>query len=108
VSEQGATAKAGAKAAAAVRPRLLFFYSGNSGQSRRVDGFLAQVLQRRRNHDTFRVHRLDCAQHHDLVRRCGVSGPPSLVVVEGRRVRLRIEQPSGCREIETAIAPWLR
>ena len=39
----------------ATRPRLIFFTSSLSGQCRRVEGFLAQVLQRRRNHSTFRV-----------------------------------------------------
>jgi hypothetical protein len=38
------------------RPRLVFVYSDSSGLSRRADGFLAQVLQRRRNHETFAVH----------------------------------------------------
>jgi hypothetical protein len=33
-------------------PGLLFFHSPTEGSSRRVEGFLAQVLQRRRNHET--------------------------------------------------------
>ena len=37
------------------RPRLVFFYSRQSGRSRRAEGFLAQVLQRRRNFETFDV-----------------------------------------------------
>ena len=41
------------------RPKLLFFYSESSGRSRRAEGFLAQVLQRRRNHDTFQLYRID-------------------------------------------------
>ena len=39
------------------QPRLVFFHSALSGQCRRVEGFLAQVLQRRRNHGTFKVVR---------------------------------------------------
>ena len=30
-----------------------------SGSCRRVEGFLAQVLQRRRNHGTFKLYRVD-------------------------------------------------
>lgn len=103
-----ATEAAAVEAATPARPQLLFFYSSSSGHSRRVEGFLAQVLQRRRNHDTFRVHRLDCDQHHDLARRCGVTEPPTLVVVEQKRVQLRIERPRGCTDIQKGLAPWLR
>jgi len=39
-------------------PRLVFFHSPLSGNCRRVEGFLAQVLQRRRNHGTFNVVRV--------------------------------------------------
>ena len=52
----------------AARPSLVFFYSSRSGASRRVEGFLAQVLQRRRNHDTFRIYRVDDVERPDLVK----------------------------------------
>ncbi len=39
-------------------PRLVFFHSTMSGHCRRVEGFLAQVLQRRRNHGTFALVRV--------------------------------------------------
>lgn len=107
LSEPARTREARGEPAAAP-PQLLFFYSARSGHSRRVDGFLAQVLQRRRNHDTFLVRRLEFEQHRDLARRCGVSQPPALVVVEDKRVRLQIERPRGCTEIQEALAPWLR
>lgn len=84
-------------APARARPQLLFFYTRSSGQSRPVEGFLAQVLQRRRNHETFHVHRLDYEEHGDLARRCGVSEAPALVVVREKRVQARIERPRGCR-----------
>ena len=90
------------------RPKLVFFYSDRSGRSRRAEGYLAQVLQRRRNHDTFQLHRIDCDARPDLARRCGIENPPALVVVENTRVRARLEQPRGCIEIQTALAPWLR
>jgi thioredoxin-like negative regulator of GroEL len=90
------------------RPGLVFFHSSLSGQCRRVDGFLAQVLQRRRNHGTFKLYRVDEAERPDLVERFGVATMPTLVVVEGKSVRGRLEQPRGCREIERFLEPWLR
>ena len=35
------------------QPKLLYFYSPKSGPSRRVEAFLDQVLQERRNHKAF-------------------------------------------------------
>lgn len=90
-----------------MRPQLLFFYDDRSGQSRRVEGFLAQVLQRRRNHGSFRIQRLEYERYAELARRCGVSELPALVVVEQKRVRVRVERPRGCVEIREALAPWL-
>ena len=89
------------------RPRLVFFHSSFSGQCRRVEGFLAQVLQRRRNHGTFTLYRVDEEERPDLVERFAVETIPTLVVVEGRRVRGRLVHPRGCRDIETFLAPWL-
>lgn len=86
----------------------MLFYSPQSGRCRRVDGFLAQVLQRRRNHDTFNVHRVDEAEHPDLVERFHVEEVPTLVVVERKSVRARLVSPRNCREIERFLAPWLR
>ena len=92
----------------ATTPRLIFFTSSVSGQCRRVEGFLAQVLQRRRNHGTFRVLFVDENERPDLVRRFAVTELPTLVVVESRAERARLENPRGCKEIEQLLAPWLR
>jgi thioredoxin-like negative regulator of GroEL len=94
--------------ASATRPRLIFFTSSLSGQCRRVEGFLAQVLQRRRNHSTFHILFVDEGDHPDLVARFGVDGFPTLVVVEDHTVRARLDKPRGCREIERLLSPWLR
>ena len=91
----------------ATRPRLIFFTSSLSGQCRRVEGFLAQVLQRRRNHGTFRILFVDQGECPDLVERFGVQGVPTLVVVEEHRVRARLDEPRGCRDIEQLLSPWL-
>ena len=93
--------------AATRQPRLVFFHSSLSGHCRRVEGFLAQVLQRRRNHGTFKLYRVDEERRPDLVERFGVAQIPTLVVVEGKRVQAKLEQPRGCREIEAFLAPWL-
>lgn len=90
------------------RPRLVFFYSPISGPSRRVDGFLAQVLQRRHNHATFKLYRVDEHERPDLVKRFGIEGTPALVVVENNHVCGRLVQPRGCQVIESFLGPWLR
>jgi thioredoxin-like negative regulator of GroEL len=90
------------------QPGLVFFYSPVSGSCRRVEGFLAQVLQHRRNHGTFKLYRVDEKERPDLVQRFGVATMPTLVVVEDKVVRARLERPRGCREIESFLAPWLK
>ncbi len=89
------------------KPGLVFFHSSVSGQCRRVEGFLAQVLQRRRNHGTFRLYRVDEQERPDLVERFQVLTLPTLVVVEDKQVQARLERPRGCRDIERFLAPWL-
>jgi len=90
------------------QPKLLFFTSSVSGHCRRVEGFLAQVLQRRRNHGTFRLHVIDENERPDLVERFKVTTLPTLVVVQGRTEQARLERPRGCRDIEALLTPWLR
>ena len=92
----------------AAKPTLVFVYSATSGASRRVEGFLAQVLQRRRNHDTFTVRRVDCERHPELVERLGIEAAPAIVVIEARHVRARLERPRGCVDIKETLAQWLK
>jgi hypothetical protein len=73
-----------------------------------VEGFLAQVLQRRANHETFAIHRVGSESQPALFERFGVSTVPTLMVVADQVVQGRLEQPRGCREIEQFLAPWLR
>jgi thioredoxin-like negative regulator of GroEL len=91
----------------AERPRLVFFYSPSSGRCRRAEGFLAQVLQRRRNHETFDLHRVSVDARPDLAERFRIATVPTIVVVEGRRIRKRIVAPTGCRQLEELLDPWL-
>ena len=90
------------------RPLLVFVHSELSGRCRRAEGFLAQVLQRRRNHETFRLRRLSAQERPDLVERFRSSTLPTLLVVEQKVVRGRLEDPRGCREIAEFLEPWLR
>jgi thioredoxin-like negative regulator of GroEL len=96
-----------AAAPAGEQPRLVFFQSTASGRCRRVEGFLAQVLQRRSNHDTFRIYRVDADEQAELVQRFKVETIPTLVVVEDKQVQARLPNPRGCRDIEKFLAPWL-
>jgi thioredoxin-like negative regulator of GroEL len=89
------------------QPKLVFFHSTLSGQCRRVEGFLAQVLQRRRNHGTFKVVRVAEEERPDLLEQFKVGAVPTLVVVQGKAVAGRLERPRGCRDIEGFLAPWL-
>lgn len=90
------------------RPRLVFFDSPLSGRCRRVEGFIAQVLQRRRNHDTFDLVRVSVDRRPDLAEKFRVAEVPTICVVVGRKVRRRIVAPRGCKELERELEPWLR
>jgi len=90
------------------KPMLFFFYSQTSGRCRRAEGFLAQVLQRRRNHETFRIHRVAQEARADLLDRFRIDRVPTLIVVDGKSVRGRLVEPRGCEEIQTFLAPWLK
>jgi thioredoxin-like negative regulator of GroEL len=89
------------------RPRLVFFYSKASGRSRRVEGYLSQVLQRRRNHESFELLNVDVDENAGLAERFLIEDVPTIVVVEERRVQGRLVSPRGCRDIEQLLAPWL-
>jgi thioredoxin-like negative regulator of GroEL len=99
---------AGVLEQAATKPQLIFFYSARDGRARRVEGYLAQVLQRRQNHDTFVVRRVNVDVRPDLAERFRINGEPTLLVVSDKVVRGRIDAPKGCADIKTVLEPWLR
>jgi thioredoxin-like negative regulator of GroEL len=101
------TVAAPAAATVADKPHLLFFYGKTSGPCRRVEAFLSQVLQRRHNHDTFRLVRVCAETHPELVEHFRVDNLPTIVVVERRQVMTRLVAPRGRRELEHALGPWL-
>jgi thioredoxin-like negative regulator of GroEL len=101
-------ASAAIETPSAVKPGLVFFHSALSGRCRRVEGYIAQVLQRRRNHETFKYYVVAREERPDLVEKFGIVEVPTLVVLEDKVVRGRLEVPRGCREIERFLAPWLQ
>jgi thioredoxin-like negative regulator of GroEL len=91
------------------RARLVFFTDRTSGECRRTEGWIAQVLQHRRNHLKVKLVTVEGASRPDLVERFAVERFPTLVVVdEGRVARNRLERPRGARPIEKLLEPWLR
>jgi thioredoxin-like negative regulator of GroEL len=100
--------EAAAKAPGRSKPGLVYFYSNTSGKCRRTEGYIAQVLQRRRNHDTFKYYSVAREQRPDIVERFRIVTLPTLVVVEDKLVSAKLEGPSGCKEIERFLAPWLQ
>jgi len=89
-------------------PQLVFFYSPRSGQSRRAEGYLAQVLQRRHNHETFSLVRVDVDAHPNLAERFEITSTPTLLVIAEGRVCARLSELHGCREIAKMLQPWLK
>ena len=106
-SQQARDQGSGTRRPGSDRPTLCFFYSPTSGPSRRVEAYLAQVLQRRQNHRTFALRRVNCDTHPELVERYAIKQMPTLIVIESRRVLGRLEGSCGCREIENLLEPWL-
>jgi thioredoxin-like negative regulator of GroEL len=95
-------------AVAPEKPCLLFFYGKTSGPCRRVEAFLSQVLQRRHNHETFRLVRVCAERHTELIEHFQVTELPTICIVDGRRVQARVVAPRGRKDLEEALAPWLR
>jgi thioredoxin-like negative regulator of GroEL len=90
------------------RPRLVFFHSKVDGRSRRAEGYIAQVLQRRKNHGTFVRHDVEIDQRPDLAERFRIEKVPTLLVVADGRVQDRLIHPRGCKDIEAMLKPWLQ
>jgi thioredoxin-like negative regulator of GroEL len=89
------------------RPMLVFFTSQTNGRCRRAEGFLAQVLQRRHNHETFSLRFVEHAEHPELLDRFEIEKTPTLMVVANKVVRGKLVEPHGCEEIQEFLAPWL-
>jgi thioredoxin-like negative regulator of GroEL len=88
-------------------PILLLFAEYTSGQSRRLDGFVAHVLQRRHNHGSFRYRIVLREQRPDLFERFRISEVPTLVVIDDGAVQARLEGYHRPAAVEGLLAPWL-
>jgi thioredoxin-like negative regulator of GroEL len=88
-------------------PRLVFFTSATSGACRTVEAWLAQVLQHRRNHRKVKLVTVDVQARPDLSDRFQIGRLPTLVVVDGKVAKARVECPRGTGDIEKLLAPWL-
>ena len=73
-----------------------------------MEAVLANVLQQRGNHDTFRVEFVDVDRHPELAERFRISEVPTLVVVEAECEKARIVEPRRMADIKELLAPWLR
>lgn len=88
-------------------PLLLLFAEYTSGQSRRMDGFVAHVLQRRHNHGSFRYRIVLREQRPDLFERFHVDEAPTLVVIDDGAVQARLVGYHRPGAVEDLLAPWL-
>lgn len=88
-------------------PLLLLFGEYTSGQSRRMDGFVAHVLQRRHNHGSFRYRILLREQRPDLFERFHITEVPTLLVVHDGAVQARLSGYQRPCAVEELLAPWL-
>jgi thioredoxin-like negative regulator of GroEL len=93
--------------AQASKPKLIFFFSPTSGRCRRAEGFLAQALQRRRNHGTFDLLRVSVEERPDLAEKFRIEQVPTICVVENGKLQMTIVAPRGTRELEGQLTTWL-
>jgi hypothetical protein len=73
-----------------------------------VEGWVAQVLQHRRNHESVKLVTVDRAARPDLVERFEVDRFPTLVLVEEQVAGARVSCPHGIKEIKALLGPWLK
>jgi thioredoxin-like negative regulator of GroEL len=92
---------------AVTEPKLLYFYSPRSGPSRRVEAFLDQVLQERKNHDVFARGRVDVDRAPQLAEHFDVEDLPAILVLEDGRVVQKVEGRVSVGRIRDALSPWL-
>lgn len=107
VSQETATATPTLPKPRTQRPRLCLFTSRTNGAGRKVEGFVAYVLQRRQNHDTFNFHIVYREERPEVFERLGVTEVPTLMVIDGKKVCRKLEGAIRPHHIEDALAAWL-
>ena len=90
------------------RAKLIYFTSTRSGPARRVESLLDQVLQERRNHDSFDRSVIDIDDDRSTATRFGVDAVPTILVVENGEERCRIDGRPSVAALREALSPWLR
>jgi len=73
-----------------------------------MEAFLDQVLQARRNHQTFRRQTIDVDERSDLAERFGVTEVPTIVIVEQGQVVRRIVGRVGVKRLREQLDDWLQ
>jgi hypothetical protein len=68
---------------------------------------VAQILQHRRNHETFRLLHVEEQARPDLFDHFRITGVPTLVVVDNKVICGRLQQPRTAEQIRTFLKPWL-
>jgi len=86
----------------------VYFHSSRSGKCRRIEGYIAQVLQHRRNHETFKYYAVAQEERPDLLEKFGIELTPTIVVLERQSVAARLESPRGSKDIEQFLQLWLK
>ena len=66
------------------------------------------MLQRHRNHSTYRVIRVPIEDQPELAAAFEIEALPTLVVLDGKQPKARLEAPRDRACIEAALSPWLR
>ena len=89
-------------------PRLVFFTASTSGACRTAEAWIASVLQHRRTYQKIKLVTVDAQERPDLLDRFQIERLPTLVVVEQKVAKARVECPRGTDEIRKLLAPWLR
>jgi thioredoxin-like negative regulator of GroEL len=89
-------------------PRLVFFTASTSGACRTAEAWVASVLQQRRTYQKIKLVTVDAQERPDLLERFQIERLPTLVVVDQKVAKARVECPRGTDEIRKLLAPWLR
>lgn len=86
---------------------LLLFASRTSGRARRLDGFIAHVLQRRNNHRSVRVRIIMQEDRPDLFERFHVTEVPTMIVIHDQQVVRRHVGGARPHDVEALLHEWL-
>ncbi len=73
-----------------------------------MEAFVAQVLERRSNHDTFLIDLVEAREWPDLHERFGVASLPTLIVVEDTACRRGSRSRGAAATSNASSRPWLR